>query len=339
MEKQLQIPFQLEGNTANRDTIRSVSTPVSQMYKVALSQIKIRPGFNARVQPPGVPDELWEKILGIPDLADGIFVSNGPADPLIGDFYKVDEYFYLTDGERRFRALRHLMATDRDTYPNNKPVDAVFVLLNPDKTTDLERKAKIGTTQGKLPLTQMQWGHYYLSIKTDYKLTHQQIADLFKCSRGKIDNYILATTLPQDVQDDIDAGKKNITTEVTALRRAKADTDDEKHEKTPSEAAHDRKKDEESKMSGDEDDFEEKDNSVKGVSSMGGPKEDTSSGAITLGKDSIYQNQEDDARWKQFIHRYTVLQEDCAKAADADQEVFITKMIERLKMEYSLRVK
>lgn len=339
MEKQLQIPFQLEGNTANREVVRSVSTPVSQMYKVALSQIKIRPGFNARIQPEGIPDELWDKILMIPELADGIFASNGPTDPIIGDIYKVDECFYVTDGERRTRALRHLLSTGRDTYPNGEHVDSVMVILNPQKTTDLQRKIKIGTTQSKLDLTPMQWAYYYKSFTGDeYKLTHAQIAELLNISRSKVDQYILATKLPQDVQDDIDTSKKNITTEVNAARKAKADADDEKHEKTPSEQKRDRKKDEEGNLSGDEDDFDQQDNSIKGVSSMGGPK-DTSSGAITLPKDSIYKDQEDTAMWKQFINRFQVILDECLIITEGDVEKAQPKLIERLKMEFMLHRK
>ncbi len=339
MSNQITIPFTLEGQTANRETVRSVTKNADGLRKVPLSQIRIRPGFNARIQPSGVPDELWEKILGIPELADGIFISNGPADALIGDIYRIDECFYLTDGERRFRAIRYLITTGRDTYPNGTPVDEVLVILNPAGTTDLQRYKKIGTTQGKMELTTMQWAFYYLNMKDQFKLSNQQVADEMNVSRPKVDMYILATKLPQDVQDDIDAGKKNITTEVNAVRKKKADEDEEAHTKTPSEQAHDRKKEEESKMSGDEDEFEQQDNSVKGVSSMGGPKEDTSSGAITMGKDSIYKDQEDTAKWKQFINRFQVLLDECLKITEGDSEKAEPKLIERLKMEFIINRK
>lgn len=339
MKNQLLIPFQLEGNTANRQTIRTVTKAAGDaLVRVQLKNMKLRPVFNGRIQG-DIPDDLWEKILMIPELADGIFESNGPAEPPIGDIYSVDGCFYQTEGERRIRALNHLVRTGREFYPNGQRVDDVLVLLNPPGTTDLQRKLKIGTTQNKLPLTTMQWAYYYKSLTVEFKLTHAQVGEMLNISRSKVDQYILATKLQQDVQDDIDAGKKNITNEIKAMRQAKADADDDKHEKTPSEQAHDRKKDEEGKKSGDEDDFEQQDNSVKGVSSKGGPKEDTSSGAITIGKDAIYKNQEDDARWKQFIHRYDILHTDCALAAEGDVELMIKKLTERLKMEYVLQIK
>ncbi len=344
---QPQLPFTLEGNVAPRSQVRNLATNVTQLYKIPLSQIRIRPGFNGRIQPPGISDELWDEILGIPDLADGIYASNGPDDPILGDIYKVDEYFYPTEGERRIRALRHLMATGREYYPkpdpNGKqiPVDDVVVLFNAPGTTDLERKRKIGTSGNKMPLTPMQRAFYYLSLKTEFNLSNQQVADLFPpLARQTVDNYIIATELPADIQDKIDRDEIKISNAIAEYRASKKKKDDPKldEETTPSEDAHKRKKEKEAGMSGDEEEFEQQDNSIKGVSSMGGPK-DTSSGAVTVGKDSIYQNQIDDALWKQFINRYRVIEEECAKLAEGDADVCIGKMTERLKMEYILRVK
>jgi hypothetical protein len=82
--KQIQLPFILEGNVASRNQIRnSPAKNATLLYKVPIGQIRIRPGFNARIQPEGISDELWDKILGIPDLADGIYESNGTDDPIL----------------------------------------------------------------------------------------------------------------------------------------------------------------------------------------------------------------------------------------------------------------
>lgn len=161
---QPQLPFILEGNTAPRTIIRSVATDTDGLYKMSISQIRIRPKFNARRQK-NIPEDLYEKVLLIPDLADGIFASNGPADPILGDIYKEDECFYITNGERRFRAINHLLRTGRTTYPNGLPVDCVMVLLNPKGTTDLERKRKVLSTQDNLKLTPMERAYYYLSLQ------------------------------------------------------------------------------------------------------------------------------------------------------------------------------
>jgi hypothetical protein len=347
MKNQPQLPFTIEGNTATRDQVRSLSKNVDHLRKISLSQIRIRPGFNARVQG-DIPDDLWEKILMIPELAEGIYISNGPADDIIGDFYRIDEYFYVTEGERRVRALRYLLNTKteehpkgRDTYPNGQAIDEVRVILNSPGTTDLERKVKIGTTGNKLPLTQMQWAYYYLDLKTEFDQTSQQVADLFHVSRAKIDMYIMATELPKDVQIAIDEDKIKISNAISEYRAAKKKKDNPglEDETTPSQEAQQRKKDKEGAMSGDEKDFEQQDNSVQGVSSMGGAKEDRSSGSITIGKDSIYKDQEDTSKWKQFLNRHGVLLTDCLLAAEGYVELAQTKLIERLKMEYTIQVK
>lgn len=338
---QPQLPFTLEGNVAPRSQIRNLAVNVTQLYKLPLSQIRIRAGFNARIQPEGIPDELWEQILGIPALADGIYASNGPDDPVVGDIYKLDDCFYLTDGECRIRAMRHLMRTGRETYPNGSAVDEVLVLFNPAGTTDLERKRKIGTSGNKKPLTPMQRAFYYLSFKTEFNLSNEDIANLFPpLSRQTVDNYIMATDLPADIQEKIDRDEIKISNAIADYRASKKKKDDPKldEETTPSEDARNRKKEKESGMSGDEDEFDQQDNSVKGVSSMGGQK-NTSSGAVVVGKDSIYQNQVIDANWKQFLHRLEVLKTDSANAAIGDVVEYENKLIERLKMEYTIQVK
>jgi len=337
---QISIPFKLEGNTASREAIRSIAKNTDGLHKVNLSLISIRPEFNARIQG-SLSDEMYERVLMIPELADAIFESNGPAEPLLGDFYREDGRFYVTNGERRFRALRHLLATNRAVYPNGKEVSDVTVLLNPAGTTDLERKRKVIATQDNLKLKPMERAFYYLRFKTEDNMTHADIAKFLHVSRQTVDNYILATDLPAETQEAIDKGELTFSAAIDKYRTAKSKKDNpslDDVEETPSEAKHRLKKEKENASDGDEEEFEQQDNSVNFGGSMSGPKE-AGSGAITIGKDTIYKDQEDTARWKQFLHRHDVLSKQCYEFAIGDLDEAQKKLIELLKQEFVIQIK
>ncbi len=344
--KQIELPFILEGNTAPRATIRSIAKNVDGLHKIDISLIKIRPQFNARRQPEGLTDELYEMSLMIPDLADAIFASNGPAEPILGDFYKGNDHFYITNGERRFRALRHLIATGRDIYPNETSVSEVCVLLNPAGTTDLDRKRKVIATQDNLKLKPMERAYYYLSFSQEDGMTHDDIAAFLQVSRQTVDNYIMATELPKAVQDQIDTDEVKISAALTELRAqrkaAKGKKAEDEDEMTPFGATL-----KELKVNGDENEFEQQDNSVPGTSSIGGPKE-SGSGSHVVGKDSIYMNEQKTALWRQMLNRLQVVREDVASnvpsnLVDATPDEIATwaekEVVIRMMNEYNLTVK
>lgn len=350
--QQVLLPFPLEGKTASRAVVREVSINSDHLRKIGLDLIRIRPQFNARIKPEGVPEDLWEKILMIPDLADGIYANNGPADPLKGDIYSVDSMFYVSDGERRLRALRHLINTDRGTYPDGSSVSEVVILLNPPGTTDLERTINILTTQNNLPLTPTQKGYYFKSIKDQYDKSSDEVAGYFGISRASVDNYIMITELSQETQDKIDSGEIKHTNAISDFRKSKKKgvlvdlesgeiVDEGDSKPTPPEP---------SKGDGDENEFEEQDNSITFPGSMGGAPQG-GSGAHVVGKDSIYMDKQKEALWRQFLNRLDVVSKDLDhnepinNAADeimSTAEIITWKeneLIIRLKNEYNLTVK
>ncbi len=326
-QKLPELPFQIEGNVANRALVRELSTnPGDRLRNVDISLISIRPDiFNARIKPEGMLEEMWEKILMIPDLAQKIYANNGPIDPLLGDFH-VDGRFYITNGERRYRAIRHLITNGKEFYSNEKDlISNVVVLMNPYGTTDLQRKKRMYATNDNLPFTPMQKAHYFASFTLPpYNLTHDQIGEEFKVSRQTITNYVLAASLPMDVQEKIDSGEIKITNAIAEVRKEKSDakkkTGDEEliitgalADKQEKDAAAKGKK------RGDEDEFELEDNSSGSVGGVGRPKEDNSSGSHTIGKDAIYMRQQKEALFKLFFNRYNVLFEMARKLIVADK--------------------
>lgn len=349
--KPAELPFTIEGNTASRALIRSNENikNADGLYKVHLDIIRINPGFQPRQKPDGMLEELWEIALGIPDLADAIFENNGPIDPLLGDIYAEDGSFILTEGERRTRALRHLIATEREIYPDRSPVNIVKVILNPPGTTDKERQRIAISSGNKLPFTVMQRARYYQKFADTYDMTHQEIADFLSVSRQTVDNYILCLSLHQDIQDDLDADKVSISAALAAHRAAKKPTGTQVLVDTDSgeilNAGQEYKRQQEEKaaekVSGDEDDFIQEDNSIKGTSSKGGPKGE-SSGSHVIGKDAIYMDGIKLAAWKQFVNRYEVVKREILMGATLENghlNKWEEVLAERLKNEYNLTVK
>ncbi len=312
--QQVEIAFTIEGNTASREAARKIAVNVTHLHKVDISIIRIRPdNFNARVKPPTMTEEMWEKVLMIPTLAEQILANSGPADPIRGDFH-TDGHFYITNGERRYRAVKHLLSIGKQFYPNDEPISTVIVLQNKPGTTDLERKKMMYVTNDNLPFTQMQKCRFFLSLsEPPYNLTQEQIGEDFRLSRATVGNYIMATTLPTDVQDKIDSGEVKMSHALAELRASNKPTKDDGQdiptagkETKEAEAAAAKEK-----IRGDEDEFDQRDNSVTGTGSMGGPKTE-GSGAHVIGKDSIYMNEQKRALWKQALNRLDVIRNDVA---------------------------
>jgi len=337
-----ELPFILEDIVASRETIRATSKNSDALRKVQLRSIRIRPCFNARRQ--GFHTEhMWELLLGIPDLAEAIFQNNGPATPLLGDI-TVDGVFYQTDGERRIRALRHLIREGKTVYPNGDSVDEVLVLLNPRNTTDLERKRKVLTTEDNLKLRPMDKAWFYKSFETEGAgMTHDEIAKFLNVSRQSVDNYIQASELSQEVQDKIDCGEITMTKALADYREANpkrktklVEVDIESGEVL------EQKKPEEKVMNGDEDEFlDQQDNSISSAGTKGGPKEG-GSGEVVIGKDSIYMDGQKLALWKQFVNRYEKLKTEIIMGATLENGHLLKvddMLAERLKNEYNLTVK
>lgn len=356
-DKPQELPFVDLMNTDGRNKIREISlTRTERNHLIDFDNIRLRPGkvnkyFNARIQPAGMTEEDYEKKIGIPELAEAIFKSNGSHDDLVGDIK--DGIFYVNGGERRYRAIRHLLACKMSIYPNGTEVRKVGVILNPKGFTDADRRLRILSSDNNLRYTTMERARAYLDMKTEDELTDDQIAANLGVSRQTVSNYIMLTELPAETQQKIED-------EILTMADALKDHRKEKKEAKAGKLIVDQDTGEElgiltvgqerilkeqaeiqERLRGDESEFEQPDNSVPGVSSMGGPKGE-SSGAHVIGTDSIYVREQTKATWKQFVNRYEKLKKDIIYATTTDNanlDNWEEKLAERLQNEYNLTVK
>lgn len=334
MSTQTLIPF--PAPVASREQVRQHSQFTDGLRKVHIDNVRLRPGLNARRQG-ALTDEQYDIALQIPELANGIYESNGNYPPILGDI-TADGVFYQTDGERRIRAIRMLIAQGFETYPNGKRICDVKVLLNPPDTTDLDRMVMVVSSQDNMKLKPMERAYHYLRLKKEFSLTDEQIAKRMKVSRQTVNNYIMATELPQDVQNAVDADVLKISVALAEHRKEKhpekevrtVTVNEETGEVIISGTINGAEdidffgkimSEDESPVSpdGDEDEFAQEDNSVTFPGSKSGPKEDASSGAHTVGADSPYMQKKKKSIFEQFFNRYGVLYENATKLIVADK--------------------
>ena len=345
-----QKPFILENNIATRAQVRSNPDNIKNtdgLYKVNIDLIRIRPDFNPRQKPEGMLEELWEQILQIPQLANDIYENGGPIDPILGDIYKEDGCFYITEGERRFRAIRHLIATGRDCYFGDPkhPVCDVRVLLNPSDTTDKERERIALTSANKMQLTPLQRGHYYKRFKDKYEMSNDEVAKYIGgLSRQTVDNYVNLLEMPEDIQLQVEEGRLSISKALEGYRESKKPTGTqvlvdgdtgEVIEKGPDAG---KKPETPKEQSGDEGEFEQQDNSVTFPGSKGGPKEE-GSGAHVLGTDGIHLREQKKAGWRNLFHRIEHHKGALVKLFIENEGSAEDKLIERLMNEFDLTAK
>lgn len=286
---QQELPFTIT-KVATRSEVRNMKDTVTdvsdRLKKVDFSIMRIRPEFNQRIKPDNYSEEDWEKELDIPNLANGIFISCQTADPIIGDILP-DGTFLVNEGERRFRAIRYLLAQGLDTYPNGQPVSRVEVMLNPTYFTEQDRFIRNFTSQNKKKLKPMEIAYGALRLKEEFKMTHEAIANTYNVSRQTIDNYILATTLPKDRQQLINDKLSPLSVEIAAIRTDKKEKKEkkEKFEDNLDEDLNKKPKEKEPITENDDDIFKQQDNSISSSSTR--LQEDKSSNEV------IYKEDED----------------------------------------------
>lgn len=228
----LELPYATITETASRDTIRDLAKNKEaaygrQTYFIKYDIIRWRPGikkgapgFNGRIKPPGMSEEDWEKELDIETLALDM-LKNGHIDPLKGDLSKDGDIFWLTDGERRFRAIGWLLRNAYADYANLKPINMVEVLLNPKDTTEEQRLLLMLSSNNKKNYNPIELGHMFLRLKHDFGYSHDKIHQKQGISRQTVDNYVNLAEEPELIQLAIISGKFTATAALALINAEK----------------------------------------------------------------------------------------------------------------------
>ena len=221
----LELPYAPIEKVASRQVMRDLASDKKtaygrQTYFIPLAFITIRAGFNGRIKPAAMSEEEWEKELGIEELAMDL-LENGHQDPIKGDLSENGKVFWLTDGERRFRAIRWLHKNKYKQYKNGKDIKMVEVILNPSTTTEEDRLLLMLATDSKKKYNAIETGHMFLRLKNHFKYSHEAIAKKKGLSRQTVDNLIKLAEEPQAIQEAILTGKFGTTAAIELINKEK----------------------------------------------------------------------------------------------------------------------
>lgn len=216
------LPYEQLTETLNRAQIRETLKDVGgkmgrQMFMVPVEQIVVRDNFNWRMQPSYCTSyEEWlydEQYLDIKGLAAGILAS-GSVPPLMVDM-TAEGTFVITDGFRRYHAIKLLLEQGHTTYADGSEIHMVEVLINSKATTELDRMLAIFTTQENKKLRPVEVGHGFLRIKQSYGYSNEKIAELTGKSRQWVDQQIGLAQEPTVIQKAVEEGKLTATAAIT----------------------------------------------------------------------------------------------------------------------------
>lgn len=229
------------GARAGRAALRTISDKLGrQMVHLNVALLDIQEGFNFREQPSYMTYEEWyndPEYLDIPALAEAIYTNNGPADPLEGDLVQLhgsETYkFYITEGFRRFLAIKHLLAEGKVVYPNETPIDSVEVSVNPSTYTEADRMNRIVTSQSKKHLRPMELAKGLKRYKDKTGASNTEIAAKWAQSRQWVDNMLNLLKLPQSIQDEVNKKTMSIADALALYRKQQAVAKVEKKNPAP----------------------------------------------------------------------------------------------------------
>lgn len=228
--KALLLPYDEISNCASITRIRSaLKRTTDETYKIPLSQIAVRAGFNWRIKPSWMSDEEWEAELEIPELAASIF-ANGMRLALEGDLLDDLKTFVLTDGYRRYLANIWL-------FKNNNPEGLLIedwmikVKVNKPGTTELDRANAIFISQDNMKLPPMQMARGLLRLKEIFSYTNEKISTQWGKSRQWVDNMIKLNDLSEEIQEKLE--RKQISATEALIKHRQEKKEEKKKEDLP----------------------------------------------------------------------------------------------------------
>lgn len=161
--------------------------------------ITILEGWNAR-----------KTFTGIEELADDI-EQNGLNEPLEGVLSADGKKFMLTDGERRYRAIKLLI--DRASCAKDKvdfsEIEVIPVPRGLKPQDMIVRMLSSGVQKSIYKDVEIADG--ILRLKTDFSLTNEDIGKKMGKSRQWVDNMVKLAKQPDEIKEAVSTGKAKKT--------------------------------------------------------------------------------------------------------------------------------
>ena len=204
---QLRIPLIDRSVIANREEQRKLVKNADGLVKVPFDKITVREGFNRRT-------DFYE----IEELAASI-EQIGLKVPLTVDVLK-DGLVVLTDGERRYRAIKMI----REQHNNDIPeYDSVLCMINDRDISELDRLCVMMSTQSAKAFHPLDEAEAFQQMKTGYMgtpgLSITEIAARVGRSVPYVEQRLLLAEMSSEEKKLIRDGKMTSTAAVELMRR------------------------------------------------------------------------------------------------------------------------
>ncbi|OUF48067.1 chromosome partitioning protein ParB [Pluralibacter gergoviae] len=176
-----------------------IKRPDSGMF-ISLDDIHVKEGFNKREDDDrtrAADDDLFN------------YLSKGGTVPPLECIARDEGGVWVVEGHRRRRAY----ARCRDA---GKPVDRIHIM--PFVGNDVQRLARIMTSNNQLPLTPLEQAAVVQEMTTTFNLSISEIAKLVHKSAPTVEKLLALSTANHDVQQVVKSGDVSVTVAVDRVK-------------------------------------------------------------------------------------------------------------------------
>jgi ParB/RepB/Spo0J family partition protein len=190
----------MAANSFKKMTRKGVIKRTDTGMFISLDNIFVKEGFNKR-------DDDERTRQADDDLFN--YLMNGGTVPPLEVTPRDEGGVWVVEGHRRRRCYERC----RDA---GKPVDRIHIM--PFVGNDVERLARVMTSNNQLPLTPLEQAQVIKELATTFNLTTQEIAKLVHKSVPTVEKLLTLATANHDVQQIVKNGEVSVGVAVERVR-------------------------------------------------------------------------------------------------------------------------
>lgn len=206
---------------SNNFTLRRLSTQGDakkvDLYRIRHADLVIVDGFNARMKTP----ELRAHI----DAMKSFLLTGGSMPPIEVWVNPETGATEVVEGHCRTTAYGELIAANASDVNGEKISE--WIDVQAFKGTPAQRKARIVTSNNQLPLSSLELGAVYKSMRDEHGMKPAEIAAEVCKSRAHVDQMLLLIDAPAEVHEAINSGEIAPTEAVKLVREHGQDSGSE----------------------------------------------------------------------------------------------------------------
>ena len=149
----------------------------------------------------------------IESLADQILAAGSVRIPLLG--HQHEGTFHITDGERRIRAIDHLIAQGHTQFGENIPVKP-----EPQKYTEKQRTLDLLFCAAGKPLEMIERAEVFRRLRDEHHLAVKEIAKEGGVTQQHVYDCFALIEAPETVKDAVSEGKISATLAATVVKES-----------------------------------------------------------------------------------------------------------------------